>query len=87
MKIKRDMQVREEKPLSAADMVSCYKSVFGGANGAIVYQDIMSFTNNLIGNGGIIDYRQPHHELAACAALATLRDYIVALTKEGEPNE
>ena len=87
MKIKRDVQAREEKPLTAAELVSCYKAVFGDSRGQIVYKDLIDFINSLVGNEGHLDFRLPHHELAACAALTTLRDYIIALTTEGEINE
>ena len=87
MKIKRDIQKREEKPLTAAELVSCYKSVFGDSKGQIVYKDLITFINSLIGGEGGLDFRLPHHELAACAALTNLREYIIALVNEGEINE
>ena len=87
MKIKRDIEQREDGKLTAVELVSCYKAVFGDSKGQIVYKDLMGFINNLVGNEGVLDFRLPHHELAACAAVITLRDYIIALTTEGEINE
>ena len=87
MKIKRDINQRKDEKLTAADLVSCYKAVFGDSNGQIVYHDLIDFINGLIGDDGNIDFRLPHHELAACAALMNLREYIIALTREGEINE
>lgn len=87
MKLKRDVQEREQKPLTAAELVSCYKAVFGDSKGQIVYKDLITFINSLIGNDGITDFRMSHHELAACAALTNLRNYIIAMSTEGEINE
>lgn len=87
MKLKRDVQVKEEKPLTAAELVACYKAVFGDSKGQIVYKDLITFINGLIGGEGILDFRLPHNELAACAALTNLRNYIIAMSTEGEINE
>lgn len=87
MKINRDIQKREETALTAGELVSCYKAVFGDSKGQIVYNDIITFINDLIGNGGNLDFRLPHHDLAACAALSNLREYITAFVTEGEVHE
>ncbi len=78
----------QDDTITVSEMMRCYVAVFGDSKGQTVLKDINSFIDNLIGNGGVINHRLPYHELAACAALTNLRDYINTLAKqENNPNE